>query len=120
MLSISVILRRKPMLLNVMNKLELANEGFLLFTSYFMFICTEWIDVSFRYDLGYIYLSMILLISSVNVLFVIQSMIQDLKKNRRKKLYMKELDKLNESKLKIRKSILNKVNALNYNLMTHN
>jgi hypothetical protein len=105
LLSTSLILRRKPMLYDKMNKLELFNEMFLFYTAYFMLICTEWVDVGTRYDMGYFYLGFIILTSFVNVMVVVLSMYKDIWKALRKRKYMKHLKKMTDVKNKIKEKV---------------
>lgn len=59
---------KMPMLTRSLNKIELLNEIFQLFSNYFMFLFTEFIgDMEARYEIGYAFIGYVSFVFVVNL-----------------------------------------------------
>lgn len=67
-----------PMGSILLNKLEIISYTNLLFFWYFLFLYTEYInDVEMRYELGYVYIYMIIFVISINLIIISKSIYTD-------------------------------------------
>jgi len=74
-LSILLFLEGRPMLHNSLNYIEIANEFFLLLTSYFMLIFSGWVqDVEGRYEAGFGFMFLLALILAINLAFIVREL----------------------------------------------
>ena len=74
---------KKPMLTSTLNKIELLNEIFQLFSNYFMFLFTDFIgDVEFRYQIGYWFIGYVSLVFLVNLSIIVADMFTDIRLKR--------------------------------------
>ena len=63
------------MLHNSLNYIEIANEFFLLLTSYFMLIFSGWVqDVEGRYEAGFGFMFLLALILAINLAFIVREL----------------------------------------------
>ena len=69
----------KPMNSRILNRIEIINEMALLFSSYFMFIFTDWIlDIEFRYYLGFFFMYFLIMTLAINFIIIGFEMAQGL------------------------------------------
>jgi hypothetical protein len=79
---------KKPMLTPSLNKIELLNEIFQLFSNYFMFLFTDFIgDVEFRYQIGYSFIGYVSIVFLINLSIIVGDMFTDIRHKSNKKKY---------------------------------
>ena len=89
--SISYNLVNRPMNTKLLNFMENMNESFLLYSGYFLTIFTQWIcDPVIRYNLGYIYLAVELLILATNLVIITYEMSKAVIKENKRRIWLKE------------------------------
>jgi hypothetical protein len=69
----------RPMESTYENRLEVFNEGFTLFSNYFLIIFTDFVNVQERYDLGFVAIYLILAVCALNIASVLYNLILALK-----------------------------------------
>ena len=74
-----------------LNRIELLNEIFQLFSNYYMFIFTEWVgQIEFRYDVGYSLIAYIAMVFLVNITIIMSDMVTDIYRKRKRSNWEKK------------------------------
>ena len=82
---------KKPMLTPTLNKIELLNEIFQLFSNYFMFLFTDFIgDVEFRYQIGYSFIGYVSMVFLINLSIIVADMFTDIRLKSNQKAHDKK------------------------------
>ena len=69
---------KSPMVSKQQNILEIMNESNLLFFNYSMLLFTDFIpSVEIRYQLGFVFIGIVVIILSINLALISKSMFQD-------------------------------------------
>jgi hypothetical protein len=98
-----------PMESKLLNKLEIISYINLLFFWYFLFLYTEYInDVEMRYELGYVYIYMIIFVISINLILISKSIITDSLFEYKKKKSKDAWKKFAKLKVRMAKFIVDK------------
>ena len=69
--SIGYYLNNMPMERKLFNFMEILNEGLIYFTFIFTFIFTDWIDIEERYTMGYVFISVVVVVLLINIACVV-------------------------------------------------
>jgi len=68
---ISMFITSKPMYPSILNKIEIMNESFMLFTSYYIIIFSGFFtDIEARYNYGFGYNVLLGMIVMINIVFI--------------------------------------------------
>ena len=92
--SIGYILNNKPMYSKLLNVMETLNELIILLSGYFLTIFTQWIcDPKERYRYGWVYVACVVLAVFINFVIILYEMFVGLRKEFRKKMWLRAWDK---------------------------
>lgn len=94
----------------MINRVESFNEFFLLVTSYFMFLFTDFVgDVTVRHTIGSIFLWMMSFIIGINILMIMVEFGFGIRKMLKKRKHDKEWAEYNEHKFVLVETIIQEI-----------